>query len=374
VEYPAGLVLACFVPAFATSQSKANTGPWKWDILLPVILALITCGLAFALQRTEISLGRWKGGLIFGVPLVVCYTFSGRPIRFGLGVAGLLLCSSLTPSVHGKSTERVRSFFGVHRIMRDASFRVLVHGNTEHGRQSLDPARRAEPLAYYSRSGPMGELFGALQSNDPRVQNVAVLGLGAGSLAAYSLPNQSWTFYEIDPAVITLARLRFTYLQDATDRGVKIRLVTGDARFQINRTQAKYGLIILDAFSSDSIPTHLFTREAFNIYRDRLTENGIIAVHYSSRYFDLRPVLGRLANAASPPFIGLFREDLWVTPEEKRAGKAPSKWAILSQDWHDPSRGGLTRAGWLPLEAEGRRPPWTDNQSNVLEALRLSRE
>jgi hypothetical protein len=376
VEYPAGLVLACLVPAFATSQSalKENAGSWKWDILLPAILALITCGLAFALQRTEISLGRWRGGLIFGVPLIVCYTFSGRPIRFGLGVAGLLLCSNLTPSVHGKSTKRVRSFFGVHRIMRDASFRVLVHGNTEHGRQSLDSALRMEPLAYYSRSGPMGELFGALQPNDRRLQNVAVLGLGAGSMAAYALPDQTWTFYEIDPSVIWLARHHFTYLQDSMDRGVKIGLVPGDARFQINRTRDKYGLIILDTFSSDSIPTHLFTREAFNIYRDRLTENGMIAVHYSSRYFNLRPVLGSLADAASPPLMGMFREDLWLTEEEKRAGKAPSKWAILFQTWSDSSRPALSRTGWLPIETEGSRPPWTDDHSNVLGALRLSRE
>jgi hypothetical protein len=150
--------------------------------------------------------------------------------------------------------------------------------------------------------------------------------------------------------------------------------VQGDARIQISRTREKYGLIILDTFSSDSIPTHLFTREAFNIYRDRLTENGILAVHYSSRYFELQPVLGRLASAASPPLMAIFREDLWLTDGEKAAGKAPSKWAILYQTWSDPSLSALSRTGWLRLETEGNRPPWTDDHSNVLEALRLSRK
>jgi hypothetical protein len=378
VEYPAALVLACLVPAFTNSHSAsaASTPPrqWKWDILLPAGLVLITCGLAFALQRAGVSTGRWRGGLVFGLPLVICYTFSGRPIRFGLGIAGLFLCASLTPGVHGKSIERVRSFFGVHRIMRDANHQILVHGSTEHGRQSLDPARRSEPLAYYYRSGPIGDLFGALSPADTRLQNVAVLGLGVGAVAAYAHPAQNWTFYEIDPAVIWLARQRFTHLQDAIDRGVKINIVPGDARVQISRTSDKYGLIILDTFSSDSIPTHLFTREAFNIYRDRLTENGILAVHYSSRYFNLRPVLGSLANSASPPLMAIYREDLWLSNAERLAGKAPSKWAILFQTWNDTSLPSLSSTGWQPIEIDGHRQPWTDDHPNVLGALRGFRQ
>jgi hypothetical protein len=378
VEYPVALVLACLVPAFATSRSASTatttTRQRKCDILLPILLALFTCGLAFALQRAGISAGRWRGGLVFGVPLVVCYTFSGRPVRFALGIAGLFLCGSLTPGVHGKSIERVRSFFGVHRIMRDANYRIMVHGNTEHGRQSLDPARRSEPLAYYFQSGPIGELFAALSPADSRLRNVAVLGLGAGAMAAYARPAQNWTFYEIDPSVVWLASQRFTYLQDAVDRGVMVNIVPGDARVQISRADEKYGLIILDAFSSDSIPTHLFTREAFEVYRDRLMENGILAVHYSSRYFNLRPVLGSLANSASPRLMAEYREDLWLSDAERLAGKAPSKWAVLFQSWNDSALPALSGAGWLPIEVEGDRSPWTDDHSNVLGALRRSRK
>ena len=276
-EYPAALVLACVVPAIATSHARATKAPllpqWKWDVLLAALLALVTCGLAFAVHRAGIP-RPLSVGLIFGVPLVVCYTFAARPIRFGLGIAALLLSSRVLPGVHGESEKRVRSFFGVHRVTHNSEHRVLVHGNTEHGRQSLDPAHRGEPLSYYSRSGPVGELIGALSPADRRLQNVAVLGLGAGALAAYAQPEHHWTFHEIDPAVIRLAWQDFPYLQDAVGRGAKINVVPGDARLQISRTRDKYGLIILDAFSSDSIPVHLFTREAISIYRDRLTETA----------------------------------------------------------------------------------------------------
>jgi hypothetical protein len=193
-------------------------------------------------------------------------------------------------------------------------------------------------------------------------------------MAAYAHPPQNWTFYEIDPSVISLARRDFTYLQDAINRGVKITIVSGDARLQVSRTRDKYGLIILDAFSSDSIPTHLFTREALNIYRDRLTENGILVIHYSSRYFNLRPVLGSLAKALSPPLIPIFREDLWLADGERLAGKAPSRWAILFQSWRDSSLLALSRKGWQPIEVEGDSPPWTDDHSNVLGAFRQSPE
>jgi hypothetical protein len=375
-EYPAALVLACFVPILATSHSRSTTSvpprEWKLDILWPLILAVITCALMLLIQRTELPAGRLRTALVFGLPLIVCYTFSGRPLRFGLGIAGLLLCNSQSPGIHGKSTDRVRSFYGVHRIARNADYRVLVHGNTEHGRQSLDPAHRSEPLAYYSRSGPIGELFDALSPADPRLQNVAVLGLGAGTMAAYARPAQTWTFYEIDPSVILLANHHFTYLRDAIDRGAKIRLVPGDARLQISRTRDKYGIIILDAFSSDSIPTHLITREALNIYCDHLTDNGVLVVHYSSRYFDLRPVVGSLAKSSNPPLMAVYREDLWLADREKLGGKAPSRWAILFQGWHDSTLPDLSRRGWQPIEKDDNWSLWTDDYSNVLRALRIS--
>jgi hypothetical protein len=376
-EYPVALVLACFIPAIATpraEQAGSSPGQRTRDFLLPALLALLVCGLIFVDRRVGLPPGPSSSGLIFGLPLVICYTFSGRPIRFGLGIAALFLGGSLYPGVYGEADRRVRSFFGVHRVTRDAQHRTLVHGNTVHGLQSLDPARRREPLAYYTPSGPVGELLRALSKGDPRLKSVAVLGLGAGALAAYARPGQTWTFYEIDPAVVQIARQDFTYLRDATSRGARIEVVPGDARLQINRARDQYGLIILDAFSSDSIPTHLFTSEAFAIYRDRLSENGILAIHYSSRYFDLRPVLGSLANAVGAPAAAIYREDLWITDEDKRAGKAPSKWAIFLQTASEPVMPVLAGAGWLLIETNGSAPAWTDDHANILGALRILSE
>jgi len=371
-EYPAALVLACFVP-MATNPPRSD-GRLGRDIAFPVILAVAAYALALATQDADKSMGNWKVGLIFGVPLVICYTFSERPIRFGLGIAGILVSHELSSGVHGQSTVRLRSFFGVHRITHGGGYRTLVHGSTEHGRQSLELERRGEPLAYYSRTGPPGEIFGLMDRGDARAQDVAVLGLGSGSLAAYARSGQHWTFYEIDPSVILLAREQFTFLYDATTRGANVNIVQGDGRFRISRAQEKYGLIILDAFSSDSIPTHLFTREAFASYRDRLTPNGMIVVHYSSRYFELQPVLGRVARSATPPLMGIFREDLWLTDTDKASGKAPSKWAILFQGWSDPLLPELNRKGWLPIKNTGDEPAWTDNYANVLGALRIQGE
>jgi len=344
------------------------------DILFPAVLVLIICALAFVIQRRGMAASQWRSALLVGLPLVICYTFSKRPIRFALGIGGILLCQNLTTSVHGRSVERVRSFFGIHRITQDAGYRLLIHGNTEHGRQNLNPTRSREPLAYYTRSGPVGDLLGALSAGGPRLRKTAVLGLGAGAIAAYAEADQQWTFYEIDPAVISLARQHFTYLSEAIARGARVSVVQGDARLQISRSPDKYDLIILDAFSSDSIPTHLFTREAFEAYRGRLAETGMLAVHYSSRYFNLRPVIGSVSQSIRPPLTALFREDLWVTEADKLAGKAPSKWAVLLQGQRDRVLPVLLNVGWQPIQLDSNRKPWTDDHSNVLGALELSRE
>jgi hypothetical protein len=372
-EYPLALVLAFLVPALGPNRPQSSRRAKNFDLLFPVLLVGFTAVLAVAVPRMGIPAGPVSVLLIFGIPLIVCYTFSARPMRFALGIAGILLASHAYPGVHGKSDARIRSFFGVHRVTNDGSYRILVHGNTEHGRQSLDPARQSEPLAYYFRNGPFGDLLSTLAPDDARLRNVAVVGLGAGALAAYAQRDQNWTFYEIDPSVVFIARESgyFTYLRDATRRGAKLRVVQGDGRFQLGRSEEPYGLIVLDAFGSDSIPTHLFTREALDVYRTRLSDKGLIAIHYSSRYFDLRPVLGALANSAQPPLIPLFRDDLSLTDADKAAGKAPSRWAVFARSSEDPVVGALLDAGWQAIQPDGSAAPWTDDHANVLRILQL---
>ena len=199
-----------------------------------------------------------------------------------LTVAAVLAASGLSPGVSGRLLHIERSFFGVVRVTHDAERNVhrLFHGSTLHGQQSLDPALRREPSTYFTRSGPIGQVFEAIgpRLDQPGAQ-VAIVGLGAGTLASYARPGQNWTFYEIDPVVERIARdpRFFTYLRDCQAEVVDI--VLGDARFRAARApDHAYRLIVLDAFSSDAVPVHLLSREAIRLYRAKLADGRLAGV------------------------------------------------------------------------------------------------
>jgi spermidine synthase len=245
---------------------------------------------------------------------------------------------------------------------------VLFHGGTAHGAQSLDPGRACEPLAYYTRSGPVGQLFQAFHGS-PVLSNVAVVGLGAGVLAAYQQPSRQFTFYEIDPAIVHLARdgRYFTYLPKCAPTA---RVVLGDARLALRAAPAHgYGMIVLDAFSGDSVPVHLLTREALVLYLDKLAPGGVLAFHVSNRYLDLHGVLAALARDA-----GLFclrNDDAEVSASELREGKFASWWVVMARhpDDLDALRGD---SGWTILQAAPGARPWTDDYSNIVSILKFN--
>jgi hypothetical protein len=381
-EYPLMLAVAALVGHDRASPRREGTASRQTAIfldgVLPVALALATWLLSGLVLRMQIPAGPARSALIFGVPLVICYTFTTRPVRFALGICGLLLAANFSPGAHGVVEAHFRSFFGTHQVTKDSdkSYRLLIHGNTEHGRQSLDPRQRSEPLAYYHRTGPVGDLFAtfaATTSSSSQHRKVAVIGLGAGTLAAYAKPGEEWTFYEIDSAVVALARDSgyFSYLSDAVTRGAQINIVLGDGRLELASSPARYALMIVDAFSSDTIPLHLATREAFEIYRQHLTSDGVLGVHYSSRYLDLRPILARLAASAELPMIALFREDLVVNESEKQAGKAASKWGVMTTSSRAGALAARLAQQWHAVGDPLAAPLWTDNSSNLLDALVL---
>lgn len=248
----------------------------------------------------------------------------------------------------------------------------LVHGTTLHGRQQIEPPS-TEPLTYYHRTGPLGQLFRAL----PRLDHgaIAAVGLGTGSVAAYGKPTNSITFYEIDPTVRRIAEddRYFTYLRDCPARK---QFVMGDARLKLEEhgQPGEYDLIIVDAFSSDAIPIHLLTKEAVELYVSRLKDQGVIALHISNRYLDLEPVAARIA--AGLGLVGLRMND------EQRGlpGKQTSQWIMLarSMDILAPLKelGPMTYHGqsipapiWEPLPSAVDAPLWTDDFSNILSIL-----
>jgi hypothetical protein len=228
--------------------------------------------------------------------------------------------------------------------------------------QAVDPVRASESLTYYHRSGPFGQMFAAIPGLS-RTPRVAVVGLGVGTLGTYALPNQQWTFYEIDPAVETIAKTSggFTFLNQCGDR---CRVVLGDARLSLAKDGVpKFGLIVLDAFSSDAIPMHLMTREALSLYLGRLEPHGLLAFHISNRHLALGSVLGRLAM--SHGLVALERKDNEIGANVREDGKTASNWVVMARSSDDLA--GLTRdSRWVAPRVQDSTPMWTDGFSNIL--------
>lgn len=365
VEYPLVLVLACLLlPSYQTNQLPAN---WR-DVLLPAIVGGLTASLVVVVWMLDLP-GALGVAVIFSVPAILCYTFHERPLRFGLGIGAMLLASALYPGVHGQIEYRERSFFAAHRVTRDplGEFRRLVHGNTIHGQQHLDPARRREALTYYHRTGPAGKTLLTLR-DDPRSNRIAFIGMGAGALASYGQNGQHWTFFEIDPAVVRMARDLglFTYLADSD---AEIDVVLGDGRLSLERSDEKFGLIVIDAFTSDSIPTHLLTREALRIYREHLTPDGLLLFHISNRYLNLEPIVARLAADAEPAMTCYAWSDRSVDRTEQENGKQPSHWMLLASRPEDAAKV-VQRSMWQRVEPLPETPVWRDDYTNLLRAFR----
>ena len=244
----------------------------------------------------------------------------------------------------------------------------MFHGNTLHGRQFTDAKRRKEPLAYYHKNGPLGDIMRGINL-DHGMNQVAVIGLGAGAMAAYAKPGQEWSYYEIDPLVIQLATdpQYFTFLSDSPPNAVHI--IKGDARLQIQKApDQQYDLIVLDAFSSDSIPVHLVTREAVALYRKKLTLDGWLAFHISNRYLNLEPIVAALAKDAGMHCLGWFDSD--ISEVSKKSGKDPSHWVVMATHLNNLAPLLSKGSGWTPVKTQKSFTVWTDDFSNILSVLR----
>jgi spermidine synthase len=196
---------------------------------------------------------------------------------------------------------------------------------------------------------------------------VAIIGLGTGSLACYGSAGQQFTFYEIDPTVVRIARdpRFFTFLQLCPP---DVRIVLGDARLSFSDApERSYGLVVLDAFSSDAIPSHLLTREAFALYTRKLLESGLLVVHISNNHLDLESTVANLAADAG--LVAVARLDGHVSPAEARAGKTPSHWVVLAR--HRADLGALADdRRWHPLVPQPDQTLWTDDFSSILQVIR----
>jgi SAM-dependent methyltransferase len=408
VEYPLGLMAACWLRWEAERRSPTRREPNKTperagpetgaptpstkhpasDLAWPAALAVLTAALAAFLPPTKLVSTQFQSLVIFGLPLFLCFLLVDMPRRFAFGLGAVFLGGAFFTGGFGKTLHVERNFFGVTRVTLSPSgdARQIVHGRTIHGRQFLDAAKAAEPLTFYHREGPLGDVFkvfaaraGGLQppssapptpkdgSYRPPARSVGVIGLGAGSMAAYAKAGERWTFYDIDPSVLRIAQNTnyFTYL--ASSAAVETRLVEGDARLRLREAaDGGYDLLVLDAFSSDAIPVHLITREAVEIYLRKLAPGGMLAFHISNRYLDLEPVLANLA--ADLRLVALGCDDMSLTEGEFATGREQAHWVVMARSAEDLA-GFQRRTRWSLLEGNPRVGVWTDDFSSPLRVI-----
>jgi len=270
-------------------------------------------------------------------------------------------------------TESMRSFFGVNHIYEtaDKRFRVLEHGSTVHGAQQLiaDDGKIARgqpsPLTYYNNGSAISSAIQAVRARNTIPLRVAMIGLGAGSLACRMAPEESWTFFEIDPLVIEIARnpQRFNFISACAPN---LPIVLGDARLTIAaEPNGFYDLIVLDAYSSDAIPVHLATREAMAIYKAKLAPHGVVLMHISNRHLELTSVSVGIAAANgmqtwvwNNPLYGADAAKMIYPSEVVVSAERPEDVGAIAQSAH-----------WTLTRSDARQRIWTDDYSNIAGAF-----
>jgi hypothetical protein len=321
----------------------------------------------------ELKLGFSLAGLLF---LLILTRSDGPrlPYRHWLAPACFSLCLVIvlivmwgrTEQFKGALVERARNFYGVltvYEFMKDdpvAHHRTLVHGQTAHGLQFLNPASEGIPTLYYgAQSSGVGL---AMQSLPERGWRVGLVGLGVGTLAAYCRTNDYLRGYELNPEVVRLATKYFTFAGHCLG---KAECVIGDARLSLEKEPPqRFDLLALDAFNSDSIPVHLLTKEAFMIYDRHMNTNGIIAVHISNNYIDLEPVLVNLAHEMNLSFA-VF--DFHSSPDQFWI--KPNVWVLLSRSREALDAPLLRRAARAPEPNCDRVRLWTDDFTSLYQVL-----
>lgn len=357
IEYPLALTLALLALApLAETQTRLQR-MMSYAIVGAMALALaITVATGGKVTLTALLLG-------MTLCLVMRFILRAPAVFLAAGAAILVATTIFAPAL--KVEYQDRSFFGVVRLTIDTekNIRRMVHGTTVHGAQSLTPGDELRPLGYYAREAPIGQVFTTLGQDGP-LGRVGIVGLGAGATACYRQPGEDWTLYEISPQVAQIATdtRYFTYLAKCAPDAP---IVIGDARLTLADAPAGgFDVLLLDAFSSDTVPAHLLTREAVALYLTRMKADGVIVFHISNRFMDLKDVLAHVVKAEG---AAMRFQAFKASPDELQRAVSSSNVAIIARDEaalarfdHDPR--------WQRVDAgEGRA--WTDDFSNVLGAI-----
>jgi SAM-dependent methyltransferase len=288
------------------------------------------------------------------------------PLAAGVVALGLAAVSirQIWETVDGNLILK-RNFYGALRVRDTGPFtapgtlRRLIHGVIQHGEQYIEPGREFEALTYY---GPTSGVGIALDLMDRPGRRIGVIGLGAGTLAAYGREGDLVRFYEINPQVVDIARRAFTYLSRTP---AKVEVAVGDARLVLDREPPqRFDLLAVDAFSSDAIPVHLLTRQAMEVYLRHLAPGGVIAFHVTNRYLDLPPVVNDIAAA-----LGLHATLVSDDPEEG-SGYTMSRtdWVLVAREAEVLAQPPIAAVA-KTIASDGSRL-WTDDSNNLLRAIK----
>lgn len=346
----------------------ALVAPRAFDTLMEYPAALAACCVALLLARRRATLGP-----------ALQRRLSGRPLRLaGASLALVVVGSACTAGASrafsgflaGQDVLHAsRNFFGIlqvgqrHRDDPDRLVYTLTHGTTQHGVQFRAPALRGRPTAYYGEGSGLDHALRRARAAPPEGLAIGVVGMGVATVAAWAGAGDRVVFYEIDPDVDALARRHFTFWDDALARGATLDARLGDGRLLLERELAAgrpgaYDVLVVDAFSSDAIPTHLLTEECFALYLAHLAPGGTLAVHVSNHYLDVGSVVRAQAQR-----LGLVAE-LVHDEGDMDAQVFPSEWVLVGPG----ADAGAAAASWTA----GRPvpPPWTDDYSSLLPLLK----
>jgi hypothetical protein len=361
-EYPLLVAMIAFFRQTRDSEQKINIFDW----IYPAILAVLVTAAAYILIRTKVDVTEdLKTSLsVDAVLILIAFLFRKRIFRFGLAMAVLVLGYHLELPKFLEGNQvlyRGRDFFGIKKVVFDSdeNMRRLLHGDTLHGLESMDPNLSGQPISYYHPTGPVGDVMQMI--SDRPDQHIGVVGLGTGSMAGWFRPNRRITYFEIDPQMQDIALNFFTFLRRC-DKNCEV--IMGDGRLSIEKMpDTTFDVLMLDAFASDSIPAHLVSREAVEMYLHKLKPNGLIMFHVSNRYMNVEGLVSALIFDAH--LEGLARYD----DDEEPQGKVSSDYVVAARRPGD--LGSLEHnENWVHVEKPADIQPWTDDYSNMLKIVR----
>jgi SAM-dependent methyltransferase len=339
-----GAVGGLFVGLLAPNVFNAN---YEFPIGLIATAVLATFVL---LRNPDSPLQRgWGQAVAFAIVLAV-------------GAYSAYLGTKTVQTVRGYRAV-ARNFYGLLRVVdygdpgAEDAYRELLHGRIDHGIQMRDPRYRRTPVEYFCPASGIGQVMSRRKNGIP--WHIGIVGLGSGTLAAYGRAGDTITIYEINPLVLQLAHSQFTYLDDSA---ATIDVSLGDGRLSLERQPGQqFDMMVIDAFSGDSVPVHLLTREAFAIYLRHLKPGGVLSVNITNRYLNLEPVMERAATAFGKQAV-VF--DYWANGEFLCSA---SSWVLIG-DKGSPALAGFKGPRVIAPHAEFR--PWTDDYSNMFGILR----